>query len=52
MNDKKELKKEEAWACGHHISDDYFAKVKKLAEQEKEVHYDRPYDLTKDKYDD
>ena len=51
MNDKK-LTKEEAWACGHHISDEYFAKVKKLVEQEKEVHYDRPYDLTKDKYDD
>ena len=49
MNDKKELTKEEAWACGHYISDDYFAKVKKLAEQEKEVHYDRPYDLTTDK---
>ena len=35
MNDKRELTKEEAWACGHQISDDYFAKVKKPVEQEK-----------------
>ena len=35
MNNKKELTKEDAWAFGHHISDEYFAKVKKLAKQEK-----------------
>lgn len=33
MNAKKEINKDEVWACGHHVSDEYFAKVKKLLDR-------------------
>lgn len=54
MNAKKEINKDEVWACGHHVSDEYFAKVKKLLDRKNsgEIYYERIYDFTKDKYDD
>lgn len=34
MPNKKEITKDDCWACGHHISDKYFEQIKELIKKD------------------